>query len=183
MDETDRTCPNSVHIFPATVRQPLRNMVEDICPKRAIKKRLSAMQFQPSNLEHSKMLNDMGITILTLGDGSVQLLHTFSNAKTPQDAEEGLLFMQEMVELSKSQNQQLETTPVLVTFVEPRSQQKIVLMAGPAHFGVSLKNEFITGKVVLANPSLGCDDITNTDEVKGSIVIVDRGNCMFIDKV
>lgn len=42
----DRTCPNSLHLFPASVRQPLRNMVEDIYPRRAIKRRLSAAQFQ-----------------------------------------------------------------------------------------------------------------------------------------
>lgn len=46
VDEMDRTCPNSLHLFPASVRQPLRNMVEDICPRRAIKRRLSASQFQ-----------------------------------------------------------------------------------------------------------------------------------------
>ncbi|KAL7292134.1 hypothetical protein TKK_0014209 [Trichogramma kaykai] len=182
VEEMDRTCPNSVHLFPASVRQPLRNMVEDVCPKRAAKKRLSAVQFQPSNLEHSKMLSDMGITILTLGDGSVQLLHTFSNAKTPQDAEEGLLFMQEMVELSKTQAQQLETVPMLVTYVKPGTQQKVSLMAGPAHFGPDLKNQVLSAKVVLANPSLGCEDIGNAEDVKGAIVVVDRGNCMFIDK-
>lgn len=42
----DRTCPNSLHLFPASVRQPLRNMVEDIYPRRTIKRRLSAAQFQ-----------------------------------------------------------------------------------------------------------------------------------------
>lgn len=160
-------------------------MVEDVCPKRVVKKRLSASQFQPSNLEHSKMLSDMGITILTLGDGSVQLLHTFSNAKTPQDAEEGLLFMQEMVELSKSQTQQTETKPVLVTFVKPNTKppQKVTLLSGPAHFGADLKNEKITGKVILANPSLACQDINNANLLNGMIVIVDRGSCMFVDKV
>lgn len=42
----DRTCPNSLHLFPASVRQPLRNMVEDVYPRRAIKRRLNAAQFQ-----------------------------------------------------------------------------------------------------------------------------------------
>lgn len=46
VDEFDRTCPNSLHLFPASVRQPLRNMVEDVCPRRSIKRRLSASQFQ-----------------------------------------------------------------------------------------------------------------------------------------
>lgn len=183
VEETDRTCPNSLHLFPASVRQPLRNMVEDVCPKRAVKKRLSAVHFQPSNLEHSRMLSDMGITILTLGDGSVQLLHTYSNAKTPQDAEEGLLFMKEMIELSKSQSQQHETYPVIVSFGKS-AHLKVALLAGPAHFGADMRNQKVTGKVVLANPSLACrDNIDNADALAGAIVIVDRGDCMFVDKV
>lgn len=46
VDEMDRTCPNSLHLFPASVRQPLRNMVEDVYPRHALKRRLSAAQFQ-----------------------------------------------------------------------------------------------------------------------------------------
>lgn len=49
----DRTCPNSLHLFPASVRQPLRNMVEDVCPRRNFKRRLSASQFQANNIDRS----------------------------------------------------------------------------------------------------------------------------------
>jgi hypothetical protein len=34
---------------------------------------------QAGNADHMKMVKDMGIAILTLPDGRVQLLHTFSN--------------------------------------------------------------------------------------------------------
>ncbi|KAG5308970.1 EDEM3 protein, partial [Pseudoatta argentina] len=184
VDEFDRTCPNSLHLFPATVRQPLRNMVEDVCPRRSIKRRLSASQFQANNLEHLKMLSDMGITTLTLTDGRVQLLHTFSNAKTPQDSEEGLLFMQEMVELTKMQIQP-ETKPQTVTFTKPNTDppEKITLLAGPAQFGPELQNfDKITGKVIFTYPPAACTDLLNADRLAGKIVIMDRGNCMFIEK-
>jgi len=46
----------------------------------------------------------MGIKIINLPDGRVQLLHTMAHAKSTEDGEEGLLFMQEMIELSKQQN-------------------------------------------------------------------------------
>ncbi|KAL6443356.1 hypothetical protein ACFW04_002909 [Cataglyphis niger] len=185
VDEFDRTCPNSLHLFPASVRQPLRNMVEDVCPRRSIKRRLSASQFQANNLEHLKILSDMGITTLTLADGRIQLLHTFSNAKTTQDSEEGLLFMQEMVELSKMQMQQPETKPQTVTFTRPKTNplEKVTLLAGPAQFGHELQHfDKITGKVVFADPSTACDDLRNVDKLTGKIVIVNRGNCMFIEK-
>ncbi|XP_011879222.1 PREDICTED: ER degradation-enhancing alpha-mannosidase-like protein 3 [Vollenhovia emeryi] len=184
VDEFDRTCPNSLHLFPASVRQPLRNMVEDVCPRRSIKRRLSASQFQANNLEHLKMLSDMGITTLTLADGRVQLLHTFSNAKTPQDSEEGLLFMQEMVELTKMQIQP-ETKPQTVTFIKPNTDppEKVTLLAGPAQFGPELQNfDKITGKVIFTYPSAACTDLLNADKLAGKIVIMDRGNCMFIEK-
>ncbi|XP_020300609.1 ER degradation-enhancing alpha-mannosidase-like protein 3 isoform X2 [Pseudomyrmex gracilis] len=185
VDEFDRTCPNSLHLFPASVRQPLRNMVEDVCPRRAIKRRLSASQFQANNLEHLKILSDMGITTLTLADGRVQLLHTFSNAKTPQDSEEGLLFMQEMVELSKMQTQHPETKPQTVTFAKPNADppEKITLLAGPAQFGPELQSfDKVTGKVVFTYPPAACTDLLNADRLAGKIVIMDRGNCMFIEK-
>ncbi|KAF7381618.1 hypothetical protein HZH66_014012 [Vespula vulgaris] len=185
VDEFDRTCPNSLHLFPASVRQPLRNMVEDVCPRRPIKRRLSASQFQANNLEHLKMLSEMGITTLTLADGRVQLLHTFSNAKTPQDSEEGLLFMQEMVELSITQSQQTETKPQAVTFIKPKTYppQKVTLLAGPAHFGPELHSfNKVTGKVVFTYPLAACTDLLNTDKLINKIVIMNRGDCMFMEK-
>ncbi|OAD55906.1 ER degradation-enhancing alpha-mannosidase-like 3 [Eufriesea mexicana] len=185
VDEMDRTCPNSLHLFPASVRQSLRNMVEDVYPRRAIKRRLSAAQFQANNLEHLKLLSDMGIMTLTLANGRVQLLHTFSNAKTPQDLEEGLLFMQEMVEISKMQSQQSEVKPQAVSFVKPNTNppQVVTLLAGPAQFGLELKGlEKITGKVVFTLPSTACTDLHDTDVLTGNIAIMGRGNCMFIEK-
>ncbi|CAL7945771.1 unnamed protein product [Xylocopa violacea] len=185
VDEMDRTCPNSLHLFPASVRQPLRNMVEDVYPRRAIKRRLSATQFQTNNLEHLKLLSDMGITTLTMADGSVQLLHTFSNAKTPQDLEEGLLFMQEMVEISKMQSQQIEPKRQAVTFVKPHTNppQIITLLAGPAHFGLELQGlNKVTGKVVFAFPTSACINLQDPGILAGKIAIMVRGDCMFIEK-
>ncbi|KAG7203501.1 hypothetical protein KM043_013559 [Ampulex compressa] len=158
VDELDRTCPNSLHLFPATVRQPLRNMVEDICPRRSIKRRLSASQFQANNLEHLKMLSDMGITTLTLADGRVQLLHTFSN---------------------------VETKPQSVTFIMPETHppQKITLLAGPAHFGLDLQgSNKVTGKIVFTYPHEACSGPLNSESLVGKIVIMLRGSCMFIEK-
>ncbi|XP_043263141.1 ER degradation-enhancing alpha-mannosidase-like protein 3 [Colletes gigas] len=185
VDEMDRTCPNSLHLFPASVRQPLRNMVEDVCPRRAIKRRLSAAQFQANNLEHLKLLSDMGITTLTLADGRVQFSYTFSKAKTPQDSEEGSLFMQETVEINIMESQQAETKPQAVTFVKPNTTppQKVTLLAGPAHFGLKLQgSNKITEKVIFTYPSAACTDLLNAEEIAGKIAIMERGSCMFIEK-
>lgn len=183
--EFDRTCPNSLHLFPASVRQPLRNMVEDVCPRCPVKRRLSASQFQANNLEHLKRLSEMGITTLTFADGRVQLLHTFSNAKTLQDSEDGLLFMQEMVELSIMQSERTETKSLAVTFVKPNmySLKKVTLLAGPAQFGPELHSfNTVTGKVTFALPLAACTNLLNADKLINKIVIMNRGDCMFIEK-
>ena len=61
--------------------------------------------------------------------------HTFQ-AKTPTDADEGLLFMQEMVELAKSQV--LPDSPPQAVYFTAQSGQKVIIQAGPAHFGKQL---------------------------------------------
>ncbi|XP_015119637.1 ER degradation-enhancing alpha-mannosidase-like protein 3 [Diachasma alloeum] len=182
VQELDRTCPNSLHLFPASVRQPLRNMVEDVCPRRIIKRRLSASQFQANNLEHLKILSHMGITILTSADGRIQLLHTFSNARTVQDAEEGLMFMQEMVELNRRQTQDEGIRPQTVTLVRSGGKE-MSFLGGPAQFGPKLRGEKrVVGKPVLVEPSKACEEITNAKMIEGNIALVSRGNCMFVEK-
>lgn len=45
-----------------------------------------------------------------------------------------------------------------------------------------LPKEGVTGNLVVANPLNGCTEFTNKDEVKGNIVLVQRGACTFADK-
>lgn len=107
-------------------------------------------------------------------------------AKTPQDSEEGLLLMQEMVEISDMQSQQAETKPQVVTFIKPRTNppQKVTLLSGPARFGLELQgSNKVTGKVVITYPLAACTELDNVDIMAGKIAIMKRGNCMFIEKV
>ena len=72
---------------------------------------------------------------------SVQYMNL--QARTPSDAEEGLLFMQEMVELAKTQSQQPDAPPQAVAFTiqaaGDQEESRIVISAGPAHFGKELR--------------------------------------------
>lgn len=124
----------------------------------------------------------MGITMVSLGEGKVQLLHSFHNAKSPEDAERGLIFMQEMVELSKSNsipNTQLQA----VAFKREGDQELHILEAGPSHFGMELINDMsIEQRAVFAKPSKMCSALKNVDEIRGKIVIMERGDCTFVDK-
>ncbi|KAF5286726.1 hypothetical protein FQR65_LT12459 [Abscondita terminalis] len=184
--EFARSCPNSKQLFPESVRKPLRNMVDGVCPRRLTKRKLTATEFSVSNLNHLRMVKDMGINIIVLNDGRVQLLHTFSSAKSTADAEEGLLFMQEMVELSKLQAQQSDTAPQAVSFPmkdATGTTKTITVQAGPSHFGVHMRNDQkVTAQTILVHPFRACTDVKFSNQIKGKIAIMERGDCMFVDK-
>lgn len=60
--------------------------------------------------------------------------------------------------------------------------------AALAGFGPKLTTTPILGNLVLvsdgtANPSLGCNALTNGSSIKGQIALIDRGTCTFLDKV
>ena len=48
---------------------------------RVVQRKLTASEFQSTNEAHLKLVRNMGITIVTLPDGRVQLLHTHANAR------------------------------------------------------------------------------------------------------
>ncbi|XP_068226666.1 ER degradation-enhancing alpha-mannosidase-like protein 3 isoform X3 [Palaemon carinicauda] len=199
--EYARSCPNAHFLFPGrhefaeTIRRPLKNFVNNVCPSRkTMQRKLRASEFQAGNSGHMRLLRDMGITIMALPDGRVQLLHTSSNvikemfqytAKSSDDAEEGLLFMQEMIELSKLQQEQPENPPRMVSFTHKVDGKATVttIQAGPAQFGLDLKGDItVRGKVVKAHPLRACGELDNEEEIRGKIVIMERGDCMFIEK-
>ncbi|KAK9881411.1 hypothetical protein WA026_016301 [Henosepilachna vigintioctopunctata] len=184
--EHSSTCPNTFQLFPESFRKPLKNMVDGICPYGRSKRRLLASEFSASNMHHLNLVKEMGISIIALNDGRVQLLHSFSSARTPADAENGLLFMQEMVELSKQQPNLQETVPQSVSFQlrNDKDEVKTVSIHGcPAQFGINLKgSQTLKGRCAFVHPYTACKDLENPDEIKGKIAVLERGSCMFIDK-
>lgn len=171
-----RSCPSPNKLFPEKVRRPLRDLVTGVCPRISSSKRLRAFDFQASNADHLRTVYDMGITMVALGEGKVQLLHSFHNAKSAEDAERGLLFMQEMVELSKTQT----STPIsqvqvildyffcvffeifkilffqAVYFLSGHHFYE-VLKAGPSHFSPQLTGEnYLIQEAAIADPMRLC---------------------------
>jgi len=191
--EHARSCPSNHYLFPGhqgfaeSIRLPLKNMVDKVCPtRRSIKRKLKAIDFQAGNADHLKLLRDMGITIVGLPDGRVQLLHSYSQAKATDDAEEGLLFMQEMVEISRSASSQPDNPPRIVSFQSQRSDgiiREVVLKAGPAQFGLDLKDDVkVTASLIIGMPFRMCKDPVDEGELRHKIVIIQRGDCMFVEK-
>ncbi|XP_066297953.1 ER degradation-enhancing alpha-mannosidase-like protein 3 [Branchiostoma lanceolatum] len=194
-----QSCPNVNYLFPGhktyakTIRHPLKAFVEQRCPQptsarprekiqESRKPALRARDFIADNPEHIQALRKMGIRLVTMQDGRVQLLHTSTQAFSPDDAEEGMRFMQEMIELSKTQGES-DLQPRVVQLTSPPFLGSIVLTAGPAQFGPDLVGTpGVSGTVVIGESIKGCTDLTNAALVRDKIVLMERGSCMFIEK-
>ncbi|XP_062067480.1 ER degradation-enhancing alpha-mannosidase-like protein 3 isoform X2 [Lepus europaeus] len=176
----DWTCPNAQLLFPndplyaQSIREPLKNVVDKSCPRGIIrveesfrsgaKPPLRARDFMATNPEHLEILKKMG-------------------AASSVDAEDGLRFMQEMIELSSQQQKEQQLPPRAVQIVSHPFFGRVVLTAGPAQFGLDLsKHKETRGFVASSKPYNGCSELTNPEAVMGKIALIQRGQCMFAEK-
>lgn len=91
-----------------------------------------------------------------------------------------------MAELSKLQSQERDASAqaVFFSFKDANgNERKVSAQAGPAHFGTILNgNKKVTAETVIVQPFKGCSNLNSVDEIKGKIAIMERGDCMFVDK-
>ncbi|XP_041646805.1 ER degradation-enhancing alpha-mannosidase-like protein 3 isoform X2 [Cheilinus undulatus] len=197
LDDTnfDWTCPNTRLLFPdpafpRNLREPIRSVVDKSCPRPAPNREpgmgrppLRAQDFMANNPEHLELLRRMGVSLIHLKDGRVQLVQHATQAISAVAAEDGVRFMQEMMELS-SQQQKEQLPPRAIQIVSHPFFGRVVLTAGPAQFGTDLSKSStgVRGFVTVAEPYSGCSEITNAEYVRGHIALLQRGQCMFAEK-
>ena len=70
--------------------------------------------------------------------------------------------------------------PDVVEIINPSSTR--TYRYGYADYGPPVPSDPIIAEAVLGVPSLACESLSNTSEVKDKIVIVDRGECYFSNK-
>ncbi|XP_031431095.1 ER degradation-enhancing alpha-mannosidase-like protein 3 [Clupea harengus] len=191
----DWTCPNTRLLFPdpafpANLRDPIKIAVDKSCPRPLPPREpgmgrlpLRAQDFMANNPEHLELLRRMGVSLIHLKDGRVQLVQHASQAVSAIAAEDGMRFMQEMMELS-SQQQREQLPPRAVQIVSHPFFGRVVLTAGPAQFGTDLSKSItgVRGFVMAAEPYSGCAELTNPESVQGRIALLQRGQCMFAEK-
>ncbi|XP_032428104.1 ER degradation-enhancing alpha-mannosidase-like protein 3 isoform X1 [Xiphophorus hellerii] len=191
----DWTCPNTRLLFPdpafpRSLREPIRSAVDKSCPRPAPYREpgmgrppLRAQDFMANNPEHLELLRRMGVSLIHLKDGRVQLVQHATQAVSAVAAEDGVRFMQEMMELS-SQQQKEQLPPRAIQIVSHPFFGRVVLTAGPAQFGTDLSKSTtgVRGFVTVAEPYSGCSEITNAEYVQGHIALLQRGQCMFAEK-
>ncbi|XP_073439004.1 ER degradation-enhancing alpha-mannosidase-like protein 3 isoform X2 [Dendrobates tinctorius] len=175
------SCPNTQILFrndplyAQSIREPLKNVVDKNCPRSTTRMEdisgsgnrppLRARDFMASNPEHLDILKKMG-------------------AASAIDAEDGLRFMQEMIELSSQQQKEQQLPPRAVQIVSHPFYGRVVLTAGPAQFGMDLSKNVAgcRGFVAKTEPYSGCSEVTNSDIIQGKIALMQRGQCMFAEK-
>ncbi|KAM8930931.1 ER degradation-enhancing alpha-mannosidase-like protein 3 isoform 2-T2 [Pelodytes ibericus] len=195
----DWSCPNTQILFrndpmyAHSIREPLKNVVDKNCPRspridentgNGNRPPLRARDFMASNQEHLDILKKMGVSLIHLKDGRVQLVQHANQATSAVDAEDGLRFMQEMIELSSQQQKEQQLPPRAVQIVSHPFYGRVVLTAGPAQFGKDL-SKCVTGArgfVARTEPYSGCSEVTNSGAIKGKIALMQRGQCMFAEK-
>jgi hypothetical protein len=98
--------------------------------------------------------------------------------------------MQEMIELSKQQTNLPATEAKAVRYKLIGGPEEDVLdvsktiFAGPAQFGRELGKGFsVSGPLILSEPIEACRIPDNAKEFWGAIVIVRRGDCMFVGTI
>nr|CAB3240848.1 ER degradation-enhancing alpha-mannosidase-like protein 3 [Phallusia mammillata] len=203
-DNFERSCVNSVYVKSGslTLTKKLRREV-NIADKDLIKqqpkcttpdsnlvktwygpRQLQANEFVPGNKKHMDILEKMGISIVMLPDGKVQLIQQLNSAHSKTDASEGAVFMQEMIDMARTSGSETQPKPVYVKVSGTFDKQPFILKGGPAQFGPQLddSNE-VFGTLAFSVPYDACSALENPDQINGKIVLVVRGQCMFINKV
>lgn len=154
---------------------------------------LRAADFVAGRKDHMEILGKMGIKLTTMPDGRLQLVHKTSDADDYENAELGIIFMTEMLELSKQQNFQLKSSsptnddyrPMTVVLVSAPFNATKSYLAGPAQFGLDLRSNWgLFGELVVAEPIEACKTVPFPASLKylGKIVLARRGECMFVEK-
>ncbi|XP_026315831.1 ER degradation-enhancing alpha-mannosidase-like protein 3 isoform X2 [Hyposmocoma kahamanoa] len=167
-----RTCPNMASMVAEKVRQPMRQLLGSTAAR-------PPARLRPLNDPRQiHALSDMGISVLTLPDGRVQLLYTTTTAKSAKDAAEGLTFMREMSKWNSLNDVDNGVIPVGVML------KGNIFSAGPAHFGKELSgSERHIGTIRFVEPTDACTSIQNQFDVAARFAVAVRGQCTFAQKV
>ncbi|XP_067868753.1 ER degradation-enhancing alpha-mannosidase-like protein 3 [Heterodontus francisci] len=189
------TCPSAQTLFPnnPSYAQKIRETYRDLVPvessrtsierEKCMEPSLQTKHFVASGMDHVEILKQMGFTVVSTHDGRIQLTHTPDQAASSQNGQQGLKFIAEIIELVQAQTK-AEMTSFAVQIISPPFLGQVILAAGPAHFGMDLSKQEhgVKGTLTKAFPYTACSDVTNSDEVHGKIVLVQRGDCMFANK-
>lgn len=152
--------------------------------------RLEPQDFSATNSQHLEILRTMGINIIQMNPNDpIQLVHLMSTAENIEAGKEGIIFIKKMIKLSKKQTLTFSNFVSFVKFNLPFNENmEIQLPACSSQFGIQLnENEKLkfSAEVSIVTPLHGCNETIDSrlNNVKNKFALVERGECMFIQKV
>lgn len=182
-----RSCPSAQTLFPnnptftRTIRDAHKQLLQPGAERRALFRGIE-FPLHDTRLETLEILKSMGMTLLPLGDRSVQLTGIRHKQEASPLGLFSLKFITELVD--PPAGEQPGISPLAVQVISPPFFGQVVLTAGPAQFGMDLtKQEHgVKGSLVLSEPYQACAAISNRKEVQGKMALAQRGECMFAAK-
>eukprot|EP00035_Acanthoeca_spectabilis_P006217 m.121951 g.121951 ORF g.121951 m.121951 type:complete len:800 (+) comp13403_c2_seq1:180-2579(+) len=126
-------------------------------------------------------LQSMGIFVEQVEEG-YRLIH-HSNLDGSQG--KGLEYMKRLVQAQADRVNEPRMGTAAVRFGSPEQITGGVVVAGQASFGTDLEEHdaVFGGSVAVASPFTACTELENADDLGHKVVLVQRGDCMFVDKV
>ncbi|CAJ0565963.1 unnamed protein product, partial [Mesorhabditis spiculigera] len=193
----DRLAPNK----PREIRERTKSVLEEVAVLQAQHaaqgsgqcmkptERLKAWAFDAKDADHIRQLRQMGIDVQVQDDGRIHLSHHATNAASVEMARWGLEFLLEADQLAKKLVEQAAAAgreqpqpDIYIQLLSYPYLGKPVMLAAPAQFGRLLEDYSVEAEVAFSVPFSGCSSLLNGPQVKGKVVAVQRGDCMFQDK-
>ncbi|CAM5163436.1 unnamed protein product [Eretmochelys imbricata] len=182
-----RSCPSAQTLFPnnptftRTIRDAHKQLLQPGAERLALFRGIE-FPLRDTRMEPLEILKRMGLTLLPLGDRSVQLTGIRHQQEASPLGLFSLKFITELVDPPAGEQQGV--SPLAVQVISPPFFGRMVLTAGPAQFGMDLtKQEHgVKGRLVLSEPYQACAAITNREAVQGKVALAQRGECMFAAK-
>ncbi|XP_061119128.1 ER degradation-enhancing alpha-mannosidase-like protein 3 isoform X2 [Conger conger] len=175
------SCPSAQTLFPnnpsfaKTIRDGYKYLNGVGRPQRVSSIRGIELPLHDNGMEPVEFLKSMGISLTQLNEAG--------GAQLDSSGPKGVYRVKLIAEVSQTTEEE-EVLPLIVQVISPPFLGRIVLTAGPAKFGMDLTKQEngVKGSIVKSAPYSACGPIENPAELRGSIALALRGDCMFAAK-
>ncbi|XP_077478409.1 ER degradation-enhancing alpha-mannosidase-like protein 3 [Stigmatopora argus] len=172
------TCPSTDTLFPnnpsfaKNIRDSYKYLTGVGRAVRPSPIREIELPLHDSGIEPVEFLKSMGISLTPL--------HDFNTGETRREHKYRVKLVAEVRQTLDEE----EVVPHVVQLISPPFLGRVVLMAGPAKFGMDLtkRDHGVKGSITKAYPYTACGPLENPAELKGHIALALRGDCMFATK-
>lgn len=168
-------------------QQPPRPMSSDSCgtDPAAPPPPIDLAQLNFNDEAHLAYLRWHGMSVEKLPNQQIRLVLSHQSAASDAAYQAGMAILHELSQRLAGQVVHVPEPPMpRLAIIEPPTQRNATYFGYPAVFGPDLRGgERLRYPLSVSVPRRGCALYRNPHEVRGTIVLVERGDCPFIDKI